>query len=105
MNADARQLHVRSSYNLSGVSFSPGELAAEIRRHVPGFEIVYAPDFRQAIAESWPHTIDDSQARAEWGWAPRFDLARITADMLENVPLDWEEATSPLSSARARLPR
>lgn len=104
MNADARRLRVRSSYNLSGLSFSPGEIAAEIRRHVPGFEVVYAPDFRQAIAESWPHTIDDSQARADWGWAARFDLARLTADMLENVPLDWDEPTSLPSSARARVP-
>lgn len=102
MQADARRLGVRSSYNLSGVSFSPRELAAEIRRHVPGFEVVYAPDFRQAIAESWPHTIDDSQARRDWGWMPRFDLARLTSDMLANMPLDRDAAISPPSSPRAR---
>lgn len=98
MNADARRVRVRSSYNLAGVSFSPRELACEIRRHVPGFRIVYAPDFRQAIAESWPHTIDDSQAQRDWGWKPRFDLAALTADMLRNVPLEWDSALKRAAS-------
>ena len=90
MEADPARVRIRSSYNLAGLSFTPRELAAEIRRNVPGFEIVYAPDFRQAIAETWPRTIDDSHARSDWGWQPRFDLAHLTADMLENVPLSWD---------------
>lgn len=91
MAADASRIGIRSSYNLAGLSFTPRELAREIRRHVPGFEVVYAPDFRQAIAQTWPRTIDDSHARADWGWKPRFDLAQITADMLENVPRSFED--------------
>jgi nucleoside-diphosphate-sugar epimerase len=92
MNAASNRLRIRSSYNIAGLSFNPRELAAAIRRHVPGFEVSYAPDFREAIAQTWPRTIDDSQARSDWGWAPRFDLARLTSDMLNNVPIDWYES-------------
>jgi nucleoside-diphosphate-sugar epimerase len=67
------------------MSFSAGELAAEIRKHVPGFVCTYEPDFRQAIAESWPRSIDDSAAREEWGWAPDYDLAAMTIDMLDRL--------------------
>jgi nucleoside-diphosphate-sugar epimerase len=91
MRADPARVRVRSSYNLAGSSFSPRELASEIRRHVPAFDVTYAPDFRQSIAESWPRTIDDAHARADWGWEPRFDLSRLVADMLENVPLSWDD--------------
>ena len=91
MKADSRQLRIRSSYNVAGLSFSPRELAAAIRRHIPGFDVDYAPDFRQAIAQTWPRTIDDSEARRDWRWQPRFDLARLTSDMLDNVPLDWND--------------
>jgi nucleoside-diphosphate-sugar epimerase len=86
MRADATRLHVRTAYNLASMSFTPAELAREIARHVPGFRVLYEPDFRQAIAESWPRTIDDSQARSDWGWEPRFDLASLVIDMLANVP-------------------
>lgn len=89
MAAPAERLSVWSSYNLAGVSFSPAELAAAIAARVPGFAIEYAPDFRDAIAASWPRSIDDSVARADWGWAPRFGLAEIVEDMLANTPADW----------------
>ena len=67
------------------MSFSPAELVAEIKKHNPEFTCDYEPDFRQAIADSWPMTIDDSAAREEWGWKPSYDLAAMTADMLEKL--------------------
>jgi nucleoside-diphosphate-sugar epimerase len=72
-------------YNVTGMSFSAGELASEIKNHIPEFKIDYKPDFRQAIADSWPRTIDDSLAREEWGWHPAFDLEKMTADMLKKL--------------------
>lgn len=85
MHAPASQISIRSSYNLAAMSFSPAEIAASIRRHVPGFEISYAPDYRQQIAESWPQSIDDSVARQDWNWKPRYDLDAMTEDMLRNL--------------------
>ncbi len=85
MEAPAKQLSVRTSYNLSGMSFTPAEIAENIRQFVPGFEIEYQPDFRQAIADSWPQSIDDSKAKADWNWQPRFDLAAMTEDMLMHL--------------------
>ncbi|QNE41056.1 NAD-dependent epimerase/dehydratase family protein [Hymenobacter sp. NBH84] len=85
MHAPAEQIRVRSSYNLSGMSFSPQEIAASIRRHVPDFEVSYRPDTRQQIADSWPRSIDDSRARQDWGWQPEFDLDKMTADMLAHL--------------------
>ena len=85
MQADGSRLRVRSSYNLSAMSFTPAELARAIEARQPGFEISYAPDFRQSIAESWPGSIDDSEAQADWGWKPEFDLERTTAVMLDNL--------------------
>jgi nucleoside-diphosphate-sugar epimerase len=70
---------------MSAMSFSPAELVAEIKKHIPEFTCEYQPDFRQAIADSWPRTIDDSAAREEWGWEPSYDLAAMTADMLEKL--------------------
>jgi nucleoside-diphosphate-sugar epimerase len=67
------------------LSFSPKEIGAEIRRHIPDFTIRYVPDYRQQIADSWPQSIDDSVARADWGWRPEYDLGRMTAEMLENL--------------------
>ncbi len=72
-------------YNVTGMSFSAGELASEVKKHIPEFKIDYKPDFRQAIADSWPRTIDDSLAREEWGWNPAFDLEKMTADMLKKL--------------------
>ena len=86
MDADGASLVHCAEYNLAAMSFSAAELAAEIRKQIPEFVVSYDPDpVRQAIADSWPKTIDDSAARREWGWRPRYDLARMTADMLEKL--------------------
>jgi nucleoside-diphosphate-sugar epimerase len=85
MQADPSKIKIRSSYNLAGCSFSPKDIADEIRKHIPAFKIIYKPDFRQAIADSWPQSIDDSRAQADWGWKPGFDLQKMTADMLTNL--------------------
>ena len=85
MEADLSGLKHHSDFNLAAMSFSPAELAAEIKKHIPEFTCEYQPDFRQAIADSWPRTIDDSAAREEWGWQPSYDLAAMTADMLEKL--------------------
>ncbi|MGW8121281.1 NAD-dependent epimerase/dehydratase family protein [Roseivirga echinicomitans] len=85
MQAPAEKVKVRSSYNLSAISFTPKEIAASIRKKMPEFTIDYAPDFRQAIADSWPNTIDDSQARADWGWSHDFSLDAMSEDILENL--------------------
>lgn len=85
MEAPSQRITERGSYNLAGVSFTPAEIAAAIRRQLPDFQISYAPDFRQAIAGSWPNSIDDSPARRDWGWNPAFGLGEITSDMLANL--------------------
>jgi len=82
MEAPAANVKVRSSYNVSAMSFDPAGIAAEIKKHVPEFEISYTPDFRQAIADSWPDSIDDTAARSDWGWGEQFDLGAMTADMI-----------------------
>ncbi|HHE47814.1 MAG TPA: NAD-dependent epimerase/dehydratase family protein [Candidatus Acetothermia bacterium] len=85
MEADPSSLTRRADYNVAAMSFSAEELAAEIRKHIPGFEVEYRPDFRQGIADSWPRSIDDSAAREEWGWRPTYDLAAMTEDMLKRL--------------------
>ena len=85
MEAPADKIAIRTSYNISSMSFSPKEIVAEIKKHIPEFVIQYKPDYRQAIADSWPQSIDDSVARSDWGWKEDFDLAAMTKDMLENV--------------------
>ncbi len=85
MEAPAERVKVRSSYNISAISFTPKEQAASIQKQLPGFKIDYAPDFRQKIAASWPESIDDSVARADWGWKPEYDLDGMTNDMLANI--------------------
>ena len=85
MEAPADKISIRTSYNISAMSFSPEEIATEIRKHLPAFEMRYAPDYRQAIAQSWPQSIDDKVARNDWGWKPEYDLVAMTKDMLENL--------------------
>jgi nucleoside-diphosphate-sugar epimerase len=85
MQADKEKLSIWTSYNLNGMSFTPKEIAAEIKKRIPEFEISYKPDFRQAIADSWPASIDDSVAEKDWNWKPEFDLAKMTDAMLENL--------------------
>lgn len=86
MEAPAANIKVRSSYNVTGMSFCPMEVTKEIRKFIPEFEISYEPDFRQAIADSWPKSINDTPARIDWGWEPAFDLDDMTADILKNLP-------------------
>jgi nucleoside-diphosphate-sugar epimerase len=85
MEAPAQKISVRTSYNLSAMSFSPKDIAAEIKKHIPGFVISYKPDYRQAIADSWPQSIDDKVARKDWGWKEEYDLAAMAKDMMENL--------------------
>jgi nucleoside-diphosphate-sugar epimerase len=92
MEAPSDLIKIRSSYNIAAMSFSPREIAAEIQKHIPDFMINYAPDFRQAIAESWPQSIDDSKARLDWGWKPSYSLAAMTKDILEKLPTYHFEA-------------
>ena len=85
MEADPSSLTRRADYNVAAMSFSAEELAAEIRKHVPSFQVEYRPDFRQEIADSWPRSIDDSAAREDWGWEPSYDLSRMVEDMLARL--------------------
>lgn len=82
MNASKESIAIRSSYNLAAMSFTPAEIASEIRKHIPNFTITYKPDFRQGIAASWSESIDDRKARQDWNWNPSYDLASMTSDML-----------------------
>jgi len=84
IEADESKLKHRS-FNITAMSFAPEEIAAEIKKHIPEFEMSYEPDFRQAIAETWPASLDDSVATEEWGWTPDYDLAAMTKDMLEKL--------------------
>ena len=90
MNAVESNVRIRSSYNLAGISFTPQELFSAIRERVPGFQIAWKPDFRQAIADAWPRSIDDAHAHSDWGWARRCDLDYLVDDMLQNIPLSWD---------------
>ena len=85
MQAPEEQIKIRSSYNLAAMSFTPKEIAAEIKKHIPNFTISYKPDFRQKIADSWPASIDDTSAREDWGWKNDFDLENMTVDMFKNL--------------------
>ncbi|HVE61292.1 MAG TPA: NAD-dependent epimerase/dehydratase family protein [Chitinophagaceae bacterium] len=85
MEAPKEKINIHTSYNISAISFSPAEIAAEVKQHIPEFTINYKPDYRQAIANSWPQSIDDSVARNDWGWKPEYDLKRMTEDMLKNL--------------------
>ncbi|WP_299135472.1 NAD-dependent epimerase/dehydratase family protein [uncultured Tenacibaculum sp.] len=85
MQANSDQIKIRTSYNLGAISFTPKEIANEIKKYVPDFSISYKPDFRQDIADTWPQIIDDSQARKDWGWKHEFDLASMTNDIISNL--------------------
>ncbi|MFA5070062.1 MAG: NAD-dependent epimerase/dehydratase family protein [Patescibacteria group bacterium] len=85
MEAPKEKISVRTSYNLAAVSFTPQEVFKEIKKHYPKFKVTYAPDFRQAIADSWPKSIDDSQARKDWGWKHEYDLAKMTEVMIREL--------------------
>ncbi|MEN8731563.1 MAG: NAD-dependent epimerase/dehydratase family protein, partial [Bacteroidia bacterium] len=84
-DAPQDRIKLRSGYNISGVSFNPDELASEIRRHIPNFVVTYEPDSRQTIADSWPQSIDDSVARADWDWQEKYNIEKLVVNMLENV--------------------
>lgn len=85
MDAPAEKVKIRSSYNISGISFTPKEIYQAIKKHVPDFEIKYEPDFRQAIADSWPGSIDDTEAQQHWGWKAKYDLDALAQIMLGNI--------------------
>ena len=85
MEAPAESIKIRSSYNVAGLSFSPKELAAVIQKHIPEFKMSYESDYRQAIADSWPKSIDDSEAKTDWNWKSSFNLQELTSDMLTNI--------------------
>lgn len=85
MDAPAEQVKIRSSYNVGAFSFTPKQLAEEIRRHIPDFKITYKPDVRQQYADSWPQSIDDSCARKDWNWKPEYTLSAMTDDMLSHI--------------------
>lgn len=85
MQANPEDIKVRTSYNLSAIDFTPAEIAAEIKKIIPTFSITYKPDFRQDIADSWPQTIDDSKARADWNWSHQYGLSEMTKDIIKNL--------------------
>jgi len=85
MEAPSKQIKIRSSYNLAGISFTPKELSEAIKKQLPNFNITYNPDFRQAIADSWPNSIDDAITEQHWGWKARFDLPKIVDEMIKNI--------------------
>lgn len=90
MQAPSEQLSIRSSYNLAALSFTPKDLYESIKTELPEFSITYQPDFRQAIADSWPSSIDDSQARQDWSWKHSYDLSKMTKEMLANLRLKYK---------------
>jgi nucleoside-diphosphate-sugar epimerase len=93
MEAEFSRLKHHADFNVAAMSFSAGELAAEIKKHISNFKIAYEPDFRQAIADSWPESIDDSAAQQEWGWRPDYDLAGMTADMISVLKKRLQDGT------------
>lgn len=91
MQADFGKLKHHSDFNVGAMSFSAGELAASVKKYMPEFEISYKPDYRQAIADSWPNSVDDSSAREQWGWKPEYDLDLMTKDMLSAITLKHKQ--------------
>jgi len=91
MQADFSKLKHHNGFNVGSMSFTPVEIAESIKKHIPEFSIDYKPDFRQAIADSWPDDLDDSAAREEWGWNPTYNLELMTDDMLKNLKIKFEK--------------
>lgn len=91
MDADGDKLSLRSSYNMAGISFTPKQIADEIVKHRPDFKIKYNPDFRQAIADSWPASIDDSVARNDWDLKDEFDIERMVKHMLDKIDENFSD--------------
>lgn len=89
MEAPAKRIKVRTSYNLSSMSFTPAEIYAAIKEHYPDFKMTYQPDFRQKIADSWTDSIDDSEARQDWSWQPHYDLEKMTDDMILHLRMRY----------------
>lgn len=85
MHAPAENIKIRGSYNLAGISFTPEQIAQEIKKHIPDFTISYKPDFRQAIADSWPKSISDDEAKNHWNWSAKYNLSSLVTNMLENL--------------------
>ena len=85
MDAPSESIKIRSSYNLAGISFTPQMISEEIQNHLPNFKISYSPDFRQAIADSWPSSINDNSAQIDWNWNHEYDLKNMTNTMLKNL--------------------
>ena len=93
MEAPSEKIKIRSSYNLSGINFTPEKLSREIKKYIPKFCISYKSDFRQEIADSWPRSINDSDARNDWGWAPEYNLKKMTEDMVFNLQNQYKIKT------------
>lgn len=98
METPPEKILERASYNISAMSFCPAEIANEIKKHIPDFEITYKPDFRQEIADSWPRSINDANARIDWGWSPAYDLEKMTTEILQYLPSTFNHAKLPYSS-------
>jgi len=90
MESPTDQVKIRSSYNLAGVSFTPKQIAEEVKKHIPDFEMTYNTDFRQAIADSWPSSINDNYAQKDWGWKLKYDLEKMTSDMMINLKKQYK---------------
>lgn len=97
MEAPAENITIRTSYNLTAMSFTPEEITASIQQHLPDFKVTYQPDFRQSIADSWTDSIDDSAARSDWGWKPKYNLDQMTADMLTQLAVKYNQALKSIS--------
>ena len=91
MESPAEKIKIRSSYNLAGISFTPKQITEEITKHIPDFEISYKPDSRQEIANSWPQSIDDSYAKKDWGWQLKYDLEKMSTDMMQNLKREYKQ--------------
>ena len=102
--APSEKIKIRSSYNLSGISFTPKEIAAEISKHIPNFEISYNPDFRQKIADSWPSSINDEYAQNDWGWELKYSLQKMTQDMIMHLKNENKTATLWVEKYKYTIP-